>query len=180
MEETLSLWFDGDEPRDDRERAFLDVVRHEAAGWRLPGLRPEDTSVAAVIVPLHLSVAVPGVADSVANLQVGYWPPGDGPYGHALEGEWGDKYLLDSHVYGRDGLTVFGLDGPPEEFGAWAARWLRGQLQRPIERHDWLDDRGVVTATRYVLADSGLVLRQSGFSLVRRFRRGPDRVEQLR
>lgn len=156
------------------------AVRHEAGAWRLSGLRPEDTSVAAFIVPLHLSVDVPGVAASVANLQVGYWTPGGGPYGQALEGEWGDQYLLDSHVYGRDGLTVFGLDASPEQFGTWAATWLRDQLRRPIERREWLDGGGLVTATRYVLADSDFILRQTGFSILRRFRREPDRVQRLR
>lgn len=180
MEENPLLWFDGDEPRDDRERAFLDAVREEARTWRLPGLRPQDTALGAFIIPLHLSVDIPGLPGEVANLQVGYWPPDCGPYGQALEGEWGDRYHLDSHVYGRDGLTVFGLSASPDQFGTWAATWLQDQLLRPIERRDWLDDHGQVAATRYVLADTDFLLRQRGFSLVRRFGRPPDRVERVR
>ncbi len=180
MEESPSLWFSGDEPRDDREHAFLDTVRDEARTWQVPGLRPEDTAAGAFILPLHLSVDIPGLPGAVANLQVGYWPPDRGPYGHALEGEWGDKYHLDSHVYGRDGLTVFGLSASPAQFGHWAATWLHDQLMRPIERREWLDEAGKVAATRYVLADTDFVLRQTGFSIVRRFRRPPDRVERVR
>jgi len=179
MPDDALLWFTGAEPRDNRERVLLATVRQEAYGWRVPGLQPQDTAVGVFIVPLHLSVDIPELPHAVTNLQVGYWPP-DGPYGHALEGEWGDKYLLDSHVYGRNGLTVFGLDASPEQFGVWAANWLRHQLQRPIERRDWLDGDGNVTATRFVLANSEFVLRQTGFSLVRRFRRSPDRVERVR
>ncbi len=173
------VWFGGGDPRDDAEAAFLGVVRQAAGGWNEPGLVPADTAVFAALVPLHLSLHVPHLPSSVVSLQVGYWQePHD--YGHALEGEWGDPYLLDSHVYGRDGLTVFGLDAAPEQFGAWAAAWLRRQLARPVERLDWLDGEGVVVASRWELADTRFVTGDQGFSLFRRFRRPPDHTERVR
>lgn len=53
------------------------------------------------------------------TLRVGYWH--EGPFGRALEREWGDDHLLDSHVYDGNGLTVIGLDEAPETYGTFAA-----------------------------------------------------------
>lgn len=173
-------WFTGGDPRDEREQTFLDTGRDLASSWAVPGVLPEHTSSGTFIRPLFLTVDVPGLPATLANLQVGYWPPSAGPFGHALEGEWGDDLVLDNHVYGREGLTVFGLDASPEEFGTWAVKWLQRQLLRPLERREWLDDSGHVAATRYVFTDTDFVLRESGFSVFRKFRRPPDRAEQVR
>ena len=175
-------WFDGDDPRDDAEATFLDQLRRRASSWNVPGLSPDNTGTLAVLVPLHVSVAVPGLdpATSVRcprrGLQVGYWQHGH--YGHGLEGEWGCEHLLDSHRNDADGLTVVGLDARPEDFADWAADWLYRQLLRPRERQEWLRG-GRVVASRTRLADSGLVLFTEGSSLPRLSRRPPDRVITL-
>lgn len=92
----------------------------------------------------------------------------------------GDDLVLDNHVYGREGLKVFGLDASWAQFGAWDADGLERQLLRPLELREWLDDSGEVSATRYVFTDAEFVLRESGFSAFRKFRPPPDRVEQVR
>ncbi|MFQ1001038.1 hypothetical protein [Modestobacter sp. SSW1-42] len=171
------VWFTGAEPRNDAEACYLATVRELAPSWDVAGLRPEQTSVLTVLTPLLLTVQLVGLPADVA-LQVGYWF--DPPRGPGLEGEWGDRYLLDAHLDGADGLTVFGLTAAPEEFAAWTADWLLAQLRRPVERLDWADPDGRVTASQWRLADTGLPLTREGRRSWRRRRRPPDRVERVR
>ncbi|MPV87288.1 hypothetical protein GB882_01300 [Georgenia ruanii] len=67
---------------------------------------------------------VPGVAvpPGQCTLQIGYWDDDRGC--RALQGEWGDDHLLDSHEFSSDGLTVFGLIEEPETYRMLAAKWL--------------------------------------------------------
>lgn len=176
-------WFGGDGPRDAAEARFLDRLREKAPSWGVPGLNPDRTRTLARIVPLLLTVDVPGLgretprSHRLTQLQVGYWQAG--PYGHGLEGEWGCESVLDNHRYDTDGLTVIGIDAEPEDFASWAADWLCRQLSRSRERQEWIR-QGQVFASRTRLADSGLVLFTEGSILPRLLRRSPDRVVPLR
>lgn len=87
-----------------------------------------------------------------------------GPFGDLKSG-WGNDHL-DNHVYDGDGLTVIGLDEAPETYETFAAGWLRRQLQRPVERLDWL--RGEqLQESAWRLADSGTTIARKGWSLRR-------------
>ncbi|WP_418606592.1 hypothetical protein [Georgenia sp. SUBG003] len=80
---------------------------------------------------------VPGVdvPPGHCTLQIGYWDDGRGC--RALQGEWGDEYLLDNHEYTNDGLTVFGLQEEPGTYGTLAAKWLeRSTGDQPVRRID--------------------------------------------
>jgi hypothetical protein len=97
---------------------------------------------------------VPGVEvpPGRCTLQIGYWEDDRGC--RALQGEWGDEYLLDNHEYSNDRLTAFGLHEEPDTYGTLAAKWLERQLQRPVDRQDWLRN-GTVVRSRWVLPDTG-------------------------
>lgn len=172
-------WFAGDEPRDAAEVRFLDQLRRRAVSWDVHGLTPQHTATISGLAPLHVSVAVPGLAPEttsrirLTNLQVGYWQRG--PYGEGLQGEWGDDYLLDNHRHDTNGLTVIGIQAEPEDFANWTADWFWRQLNRPRERQEWVVAGKVVTS-RTRLADTGLVLFTEGSVLPRMLRRSPDRV----
>lgn len=170
------MWFAGGEPRDEAEHAFLATWRARAGMWAVADLQPSHTSVTTAIDPLLVSVdRIAGLPED-QSLQVGFWQTD--PYGPALEGEWGDRYLLDNHVYGRDGLTVLGLRASPEQFANWTASWLEAQLMRPVDWLQWLNSRGTVVATRWRLVGSDFVLKSQGRPGLRR--RPPDRVERVR
>lgn len=147
----------GDSPRSDEQAGFLAAFADRVAGWTLEDISPKSFRVI-TLVPLIVVVDVPGISapPGKCTLQVGYWT--DGPYGTAVEGQWGDDHLLDDHTYSSDGLTVIGLDAAPEVFALFAAGWLHRQLLRPVHRHGWLKG-GKVVASRWQLGDSGLVLR---------------------
>jgi hypothetical protein len=147
----------GDSPRSDEEAAFLAAFADHVAGWAFEDMSLKSFRVI-TLVPLIVVVDVPGLSapQGQCTLQVGYWT--DGPYGTAVEGQWGDAHLLDDHTYTSDGLTVIGLEAAPEVFASFAAGWLHRQLLRPVNRHDWLKG-GKVVASRWQLGDSGLVLR---------------------
>lgn len=98
----------GDSPRSDEEAAFLAAFADHVAGWPFEDISLKSFQVI-TLVPLILVVNVPGLSASQGQctLQIGYWT--DGPYGTAMEGQWGDDHLLDDHTYTSDGLTVIGL-----------------------------------------------------------------------
>jgi hypothetical protein len=171
-----AAWFADGVPRNDAEARYLATLQSLAATWDVSGLRPEHTSVLTVMLPLHLMVELAGLPNDV-TLQVGYWL--EAPYGPGLEGEWGDRHLLDNHVDGPDALTVRGLSASPEQFATWTADWLLAQLQRPVERLDWLGRDGAVTS-QWRLADTGLSLTWQGARPWRRTRRPPDAVQRVR
>ena len=168
-------WFAGDAPRDDDERAFLDVLRERAAAWDVPRLEPAHTRTRTVLRPLHLTVDLAGLPPDV-NLQIGWWPA-DGD-GHQLDGEWGDRSLLDGGRPDAGMLMVMGLRADPGRFASWAADWLHAQLRRPVEREEWWRAGGRVIASRWRLADTRVVLWSAGFPSLRH--RPPDRVVQVR
>jgi hypothetical protein len=172
-----AVWFAGAAPRNQPEARYLATLRELAATWDVADLRPGHTSVLTVLAPLHLTVELVGLPADV-TLQVGYWL--DAPHGPGLEGEWGDRNLLDSHVDGPDGLTVQGLTASPEQFATWTADWLVAQLKRPVERLDWTAEDGAVTTSQWRLADTGLSLAWQGTRRWRRRRQPPDRVQRVR
>lgn len=169
---------EGDAPRTPEEANFLSGLASGISGWSSPNIDLGSFTVVARMKPIVVTSNVPGVdvPPGTCTLQVGYW--NDGPYGRALEGEWGDSHLLDNHVYDGDGLTVFGLDEAPETYGIFAAGWLQRQLQRPVERLDWL--RGEqVKESAWRLADSGKTIARMGWS-VRRPGKVPSRIQRVR
>lgn len=170
------VWFEGDEPRSDAEVVFLSAIREHADDWRAAGLAPACTATLAVMVPLHLQVNLPGIPSQAVNLQVGFWH--DSPRGTGVEGEWGDRYLLDTG--GLSSFEHFAPRAQPRELAVVASRWLIQQLARPIELSEWLSSSGDVVGERWTLADSGEVLAQTGRARRRLARRPPDRVSRVR
>jgi hypothetical protein len=169
---------DGDLPRTPEEAHFLSGITRGVSAWSLPDVQIGSFTVVARMKPIVVTLNVPGidVPHGTCMLQIGYW--NDGPYGRALEGEWGDSHLLDNHVYDGDGLTVFGLDEAPKTYGTFAVGWLQRQLQRPVERLDWL--RGEqVQESAWRLADSGKTIARMGWS-VRRPGKAPSRTQRVR
>jgi len=170
------VWFDGDAPRGDAESLFLAVVRDHSDDWLAAGLTRECTSTLAILVPLHLQIDIPGVPRQLVNLQVGFW--NDSPQGTGVEGEWGDRYLLDA---GRPSVFEhFTSPAEPHELAEVASRWLIEQLARPIERSEWVSSSGDVVGQKWTLADTGEVLAQTGTTRRRLARRPPDRVSRVR
>lgn len=173
-------WFPDEVGRDDGEAAFLQRLRREASGWNIDGLSPaDDTSSQRLQASLYVDVDAPGLAAiRRRTLQVGYWT--DGPFGQALQGVWGDEYLLDDHD-GNDpeDLTVVGVRANHEEYAQWAAAWLLRQLCRPVVRQEWLAGDRVVAAT-WRLDDTGRVLARQGSGLRRLLRRRADRTVVVR
>lgn len=171
-------WFGGDDPRSDAEAEFLDAMRGRSADWEAAGLAPVCTATLAVLVPLHLQVDLPGVPSQLANLQIGLWPD-PRPDGTRVEGEWGNRYLLDG---GTPRFENADPSARPRELADAAAAWLLGQLARPVEVAEWCGVTGDVVATRWTLADDGELLAATGWRTGRlmRRRRPPDRVRRVR
>lgn len=169
---------DGDPPRTPEEASFLSGLTRSVSAWSLPDVQLGSFTVVARMNPIVVMLNVPGidVPNGTCTLQVGYW--NDGPCGRALEGEWGDSHLLDNHVYDGDGLTVIGLDEAPETYGTFAAAWLQRQLQRPVERVDWLHGEQV-RESAWSLADSGKTIARMGWS-VHRPGKAPSRIQRVR
>jgi len=170
------VWFDGDEPRGDAEAAFLAAMRDHADDWLAAGLTPACTTTLAVLVPLHLQIDLPAIPGELINLQVGIWH--GSPRGTGVEGEWGDRYVLDTG--GPSSFEHFMSATDPQELAEVAARWLIEQLARPIERSEWVSSSGDVVRETWTLSDSGEVLAQTGALLSRYRRRPPDRVTRVR
>lgn len=124
----------------------------------------------------NLDIANIDVPPGTCTLQISYWH--DGPNGRTLEGEWGNSHLLDNHVYDGDGLTIIGLERPPDTYGQFAARWMQRQLKRPVERLDWVQG-GKVKESTWRLADSGKSIARSG-RLLRFPSQPPTRVLRVR
>jgi hypothetical protein len=171
----MEAWFDGDAPRGDAEAVFLDAVRGHADDWRAAGLTPACTTTLAVMVPLHLQVDLPGIPRHLVNLQIGFWH--DSPSGTGVEGEWGNRYLLDTG--GPSSFHHFSGLAEPQELAEVAARWLIQQLARPVERCEWVSSSGDVVGERWTLTDSGKVLAQTG-TVRRRLARAAARVNRVR
>ncbi|MEX5237310.1 hypothetical protein [Kocuria arenosa] len=170
--------FSGDAPRTSSEQVFLDTLAAHIANWVAPDVRADSFEVITGMHPLVVMAEVPDVAVSPGKctLQIGYWDDGHGC--RALEGEWGDDYLLDSHEYSSDGLTVFGLHEEPAVYGVLAGKWLERQLQRRVDRQDWVR-KGTLVRSRWVLPDTGKRVAQTVNT--NRFVRGaPDRVTRVR
>ncbi|HLL65860.1 MAG TPA: hypothetical protein VK453_08925 [Micromonosporaceae bacterium] len=171
-------WFADAVGRNDGEAAFLERLRQLSPGWSVAGLSERDTSSLAAMVPLFVDVEVPGLPIPRRMLQVGYWT--GGYYERALQGVWGDSYLLDDHD-GNDAedLTVVGVRASHEQHAEWAADWFLRQLRRPVVRQEWLR-RDRVVAARWRLDDTGRVLGTRGRDLRRLFGGAPDRVVPVR
>lgn len=88
----------GDPPRTPEEANFLSGMTRGISAWTLPDVQLGSFTVLARMKPIVVTLNVPGtdVPEGTCTLQIGYW--NDGPYGRALEGEWGDDHLLDNHV----------------------------------------------------------------------------------
>ncbi len=172
------VWFPNETGRNDQEKAFLDQLRLEAASWRIDELSPQDTSSQRWLTPLYVDVEVPRVTIPRSTLQVAYWT--SGWYGSALQGVWGDGYLMDDHD-GNDpeDLTVLGVRATPKQYATWAADWLLRQLHRPVIREEWLRHDRVVAAT-WRLDDTGRILGKTGVTPRRLLRRKADRVVTVR
>lgn len=153
--------FQGDSPRTPDEEEFLRGLASGIEEWSIADAQVESFTVLARLVPLVVTLDVPGIdiRSDTCTLQVGYWH--DGPDGRVLEGEWGNELILDSHVYDADGLTVIGLAEAPRTYGTFAAGWLERQLLRPVERLDWLR-RDQIRTTTWRLMDSGATIAGSG------------------
>lgn len=169
---------DGDPPRTPEEAKFLSGIARGISAWSIPDVQLGSFTVLARMKPIVVTLNVPGidVPHGTCTLQIGYW--NEGPYGRALEGEWGDSHLLDNHVYDGDGLTVIGLVEASETYGTFAAAWLLRQLQRPVERLDWLRDEQIKESA-WRLADSGKTIARMGWS-VRRPSKAPSRIQRVR
>lgn len=168
-------WFQGDKPRSEDEARFLARLRGLAADWTASGLLPAGTGCLTALTPLLVTVEHPLLREGsgLTELQVGYWPPSAS--GIRLQGEWGNEYLLDNEGDPTD-LRVEGVSAEPEFFAETAASWLEAQLQRPIERLDWVKG-GHTVATRVRLAEGGQTLTSRGSWF--RTRRRADRVTRL-
>lgn len=168
----------GDAPRTDAEGEFLHAFAAYIAHWVVPDVSPASFQVIAAMHPLMVMTNVPEVSvpPGQCTLQIGYWDDGRGC--RALQGEWGDDLLLDSHVYSSDGLTVFGLYEEPSTYGMLAAKWLERQLQRPVDRQDWLRE-GTVVRSRWVLPDTGKRIAQT-VDKVWFLRGAPERITRVR
>lgn len=169
-------WFSGDEPRTADESRFLAALRAHGDTWRSAGVQPPSTTVLTVLVPLHVQVDLPGLPADCVNLQVAYWT--SGPRGTGVEGQWGDRYLLDGSSTG--GMDVFGEPAEPEELAGLAVRWLAHALASPVERADWVGSDGEVVASRWRLLETGAVIGGRGSSPRLLRRRPADRVERVR
>jgi hypothetical protein len=173
-----TVWFAAENGRNEQESAFLEYLRQRAATWHVVGLSPQDTSSQRWLAPLYVDVHVPRMTIPRSILQVAYWT--SGPYGQALQGAWGDDYLMDDHDGNNpEDLTVVGVQAAVEQYAAWAADWLLRQLQRPVVRHEWLRDGRVVAAT-WLLEDTGRVLYKTGVSPRRLLHRAADRAVTIR
>lgn len=170
--------FRGDDPRTSSEQEFLQALAAYITDWAVPGMPAQSFEVFARMHPLVVMTQVPGVDVPAGRctLQIGYWD--DRPGCRALEGEWGDDLLLDSHVYSSDGLTVFGLHEESGAYGTLAGKWLERQLQRRVDRQDWIRKDKLVRS-RWVLPDTGMRVAQTIDT--NWFVRGaPDRVTRVR
>ena len=156
-------WFAGAQPRTERENAFLEAMRTRAAGWGVVGVSAASTLSSLLIEPvLYVECRVPGLPRNAgldSLLQVGYT---DDPEDPSLIGEWGTEgYVLDGgSVTGI--LHAVGLAAPPEVFGEWAADWMWRQLQRPIERVEFMKGRGDLVGSEWRLADNLQLLGKTG------------------
>ena len=170
--------FRGDSPRTSSEQGFLDALAANIIDWVAPGISAQSFEVVARMHPLVVMTEVPDVEvpAGTCTLQVGYWDDHQGC--RALQGEWGDDLLLDSHVYSSDGLTVFGLHEEPGTYGTLAGKWLERQLQRRVDRQDWIR-KGQLVRSRWVLPDTRMRVAQTVDT--NWFVRGaPDRVTRIR
>jgi hypothetical protein len=170
--------FQGDRARTPEDEKFLNAFATGVARWPLTHPKLDSFRVFAGIKPLVLVLDVPGVdvSPGTCTLQIAYWH--DGPNGRMLEGEWGDNHLLDNHDYNADGLTIIGLEEAPDTYGQFAANWMERQLERPVERLDWLQ-AGQVRESTWRLADSGKSIARRGTSL-RLPSKPPDRKLNIR
>ncbi|GAA1750612.1 hypothetical protein [Kocuria aegyptia] len=170
--------FRGDSSRTSSEQEFLEALAAYIAEWAVPGVPARSFEVFARIHPLVVMTEVPGVDVPAGRctLQIGYWDDRRGC--RALEGEWGDGYLLDSHVYSSDGLTVFGLHEEPGTYGNLAGKWLERRLPRRVDRQDWVR-KGTLVRSRWVLPDTGKRVAQT-INADWFVRGAPDRVTRLR
>jgi hypothetical protein len=169
----VARWFAGAEPRNEHEAAFLESLRASAAVWRMPGVTPESTRSLSVLNPLYVECKVPDLpagSSLDAVLQAGYLWDAVEP---SLMGEWGsENYLLDG-ASATDILHVVGMASSPAVFGEWTADWMWRQLQRPVERIDFVGSRGEELGTEWRLADNLRSLGTTGHWWQRR--RATDR-----
>ena len=170
--------FRGDGARTSSEQEFLDALAAYMTDWAVPGISAQSFEVVARMHPLVVMTDVPDVdvPTGQCTLQVGYWDDRQGC--RALEGEWGDDLLLDSHEYSSDGLTVFGLHEEPATYGTLAGKWLERELQRRVDRQDW-NRKGKLLRSRWVLPDTGKRVAQT-VSTNWFVRGAPDRVTRVR
>lgn len=170
--------FRGDDSRTSGEQEFLEALAAYITDWVILGVSAQSFEVVAQVHPLVVMTQVPGVDVPAerCTLQIGYWDDHQGR--RALEGEWGDEYLLDSHVYSSDGLTVFGLHEEPGTYGTLAGKWLERQLLRRVDRQDWIR-KGTLIRSRWVLPDTGMRVAQT-INTNWFIRGAPDRVTRVR
>jgi hypothetical protein len=170
-------WFPELNPRSDWESKFIDAMRDGALSWS--GVNLEEASGFSWN-SLIFAVEVPEVPSR--SLVVEAWPVGVetrqahlfGPdtvslRGPTVFGFW-DEGSFDDDFDPRDpeSLVVQGVDASAEQFGEWAADWVRRQLLRPLALLEW--ESGL---RRWVFEDTGWILRQEG----RSSRRNPPSVE---
>jgi hypothetical protein len=157
----------------------LGSLRARAATWRVAGVTPDSTRSLSVLNPLYVDCRVPDLPrgsrlDNV--LQVGYlWDAVD----PTLLGEWGsENYLLDG-ASGTDILNVVGIAASPTLFAEWTADWMWRQLQRPVDRVEFVGRHGEVLGTEWRLGDNLRPLGTTGHWWQRR-RAADRRVVRVR
>jgi hypothetical protein len=159
-------WFASEDPLDDSQRVFAEVLRARARVWALDPLDsylllPDETG------ELLVYVDISDEESNVGLITVGAYL-GEGRVR-------GDKLHGQSFVRPPE-PSPFHLEaaGAPAELGAVVADWFESVLRRPIVRHEWLRS-GAVRARRWSFGDDGQSLVESGSPAGR-----PDRSVQIR
>ncbi|WP_298456648.1 hypothetical protein [uncultured Cellulomonas sp.] len=175
---TASEWFRPASPRVPADDPFTHRARGAAPALLGPLVAPGATRA----FPARwlgdepgtvLTVAVPGLEDGEAHLQVMLHRP-------RLTGCWETEALLVDHsdLRGPDVLVADVAPGSEGRAADLAVRWLAGQLSRPVREERWVGWRGTI-ASRLVMADTGSVLLERGGRVIRRHGE-PAQVLQVR
>lgn len=117
----MSDWLAGDAPRDERETAFLGLLREAAPSWAQFGVAPTSTVVLTPMVPLVAQIDLG--QGHLRYLECGLWPPGSQS---GLECERGEGHLLDNG--GPDGTYVPLPDLGAVEAAELAIAWFAARL----------------------------------------------------
>lgn len=147
----------------DSSAPFIEQVRGLADEFLAGLVEPGATWAMTGFGDALICVTVPEIPDekNPATIQV-MWDRG------SLGGYWGDAYLFDDwDANDPEALVVRGIELDEVRAASLTLSWLAEQLRRPVELREWRKGDRVV-AQRWLLADTGSVIRQRGSWVARR------------